>query len=931
MSENPEKKLYLLDAFALIFRSYYAFINNPLINSKGMNVSAITGFVNTMHDLMKKEKPTHFAVVFDTSDETTERAQEFSFYKANRQKTPEDIMQSIPIIKDIVDAFNIPRLELGGFEADDIIGTIAKQKEKEGYKVYMVTPDKDFAQLVSENIFMYKPGRKGKPAEILGVPEILEKWEIDRPEQVIDILGMWGDAVDNIPGIPGIGEKTAKKLVKQYGSMEGLFENVDQLKGKQKENVENFKEQGLISKQLATIILNVPVEVSNEDLLICDPDKEKLSAIFAELEFRTVGKRILGEDYSVNVVEKGQQLDIFATNTVAGSVGATEVVSGKNLDNTEHKYKLVQSLDEISSLVETLAKQKQFAFDTETTGLDPIEAELVGMSFSFEEGKGYYVPCTEDFNETRTLVSYFIDLFEDESILKIGQNIKYDIKVLHKYGVYNCRPVFDTMLAHYVIEPGRKNSMDYLAETYLGYTTKSIESLIGKKGKGQKTMRDVPVEDVKEYASEDADITLQLFNHFKPLVTKHGMDELYNDIEIPLVNILADMECEGVNLDSAYLSEFSKELEKDIFESKKQIREISGVEFNLDSPKQLGEVLFTKMEIPYKGKKTKTGQFSTNEDTMQKLVKEHPIAKHIMDYRGLTKLKSTYVDALPNLVSKRTGRLHTTFNQTLVPTGRLSSLNPNLQNIPIRTERGRQVRKAFIPRDENHVFIAADYSQVELRLVAALSEDKTMMEAFKNNEDIHTKTAAKVFGVEESEVSREMRSNAKVVNFGIIYGVSAFGLSQQTTLSRTESKEIIEAYFATYPGIKKYMDDNQEYARQNGYVKTIKGRKRYLKDINSQNAIVRGHAERNAINSPVQGSAADLVKVAMINIYNELNKRNLKTKMTLQVHDELIFDAPKAELDEVKILIKEKMEDAIKLSVPVIAEVGVGNNWLEAH
>ncbi|MEM7160854.1 MAG: DNA polymerase I [Bacteroidota bacterium] len=926
---SEKKTLYLLDAFALIYRAYFAFIRNPITNSKGMNVSAVYGFTNTLNDLIKNKQPSHFAVVFDSNDETTTRAQEFEFYKANREKMPEDIQISVPIIKEITKAFNIPALECPGYEADDIIGTLAKQKEKEGYTVYMVTPDKDYAQLVSDNIFMYKPGRQGKPDEILGIPEVQEKWEVEHPEQVIDILGMWGDSVDNIPGIPGIGEKTAKKLIKQFGSLEGLLENTEQLKGKQKENVINFAEQGRISKLLATIILDVPINVSDEDLLINDPNKEALTALFQELEFRTLGKRVLGDEYVFNAPSKpGEQMDMFG----AGGEDLETLDQGKNIENTDHSYKLVQSQEDIDGLIKLLRFSKSYCFDTETTGVDPLLAELVGLSFAVKSGEAYYVPTPENFDECSSFMKQFKDVLEDPSLEKIGQNLKYDIKVLKKYNIDIRENLYDTMLAHYLIEPERRHNMNYLAENYLGYTPVSIETLIGKKGKNQKSMRDVSLDKITDYASEDADITFQLKEKLAPKVESKKVGKLLEEIETPLINVLADMEFEGVALDKDFLINFSGELGQEILQLKDQVFSMSGTEFNLDSPKQLGDVLFEQMQLTYKGAKTKTGQYSTNEETLTKLKDDHEIFQHILDYRGLTKLKNTYVDALPQLVNPATGRIHTTFNQTVAATGRLSSQNPNLQNIPIRTENGRKVRKAFIPRNSEHILLAADYSQIELRLVAEISEDQNLMEAFLEGQDIHSATAAKVYGVNIDDVDREMRSKAKMVNFGIIYAISAFGLSQRLKIPRTEAKELIENYFEQYPNVKKYMDDTVEFARQNGYTETLLGRKRFFRDIESRNHTLRSAAEREAINSPIQGSAADLIKKAMIDIHREMNKRELKSRMTLQVHDELVFDVFKPELEEVQSLVKELMESAIpNLKVPMKVDAGTGQNWLEAH
>lgn len=927
---NEDKRLFLLDAYALIYRAYFAFSKNPLINSKGQNVSAVSGFTSTLFDLMKREKPTHIAVVFDAAAETT-RAVEHSFYKANRQEMPEDIQTAVPYIKEIIKAFHIPILEYDGYEADDIIGTMAKQKEVEGYTVYMVTPDKDYAQLVSPNVFIYKPGRLGNDIEILGVKEIQEKWEVESPQQVIDILGMWGDAVDNIPGIPGVGEKTAKKLIKEYGSMENVIANAENIKGKLGENIRNNVEQARISKQLATIILDVPVEVNDDDLLMSIPDKEKLSQLFTELEFRSLGKRILGEDFSVNREIKTTtstiQTSLFDDENVGNE---SEVVRGKNIQNTPHSYILVESDEAIDDLVAELLKQKEICFDTETSSLDYFSLSIVGLSFSFNSGTGYYIPCPEDFDIAKAICHKFKPVLEHASILKIGQNIKFDMLVLKRYDVEVKAPLYDTMIAHYLVEPDMKHGMDYLSETYLGYTPVHIEELIGKKGKNQGSMRDVPVDKIAEYAAEDADITFQLKQVLAPMVEKHEVDGVLKDIELPLIPVLADMEYEGVKIDVDYLNAYSKELEQDMLMYRSAIFEIAGLEFNLDSPRQLGDVLFGHLKLPV-DKKTATGQHSTNEEVLSKLAHDYPIAEKILEYRELTKLKSTYVDALPQMVNVKTGRVHTTFNQTIASTGRLSSIGPNLQNIPIRTERGQRVRKAFIARDSEHILLSADYSQIELRLAAEISGDENMLEAFRQGLDIHQATAARVYNVALADVTKEMRSKAKMVNFGIIYAISAFGLSQRLGIPRKEAAELIENYFVQYPKLRNYMSETLEFARHNGYVKTIMGRRRYLKDINSRNFTVRGFAEREAINSPLQGSAADLVKLAMIHIHEEFKRQNLKTKMTLQVHDELVFDTHKNEVDLIKPIIREKMIEAIKTNVPLEVEIGVGSNWLDAH
>jgi DNA polymerase-1 len=937
--QEQDKRLFLLDAFALIYRAYYAFIKNPITNSKGQDTSAAYGFTNTLNELIKKEKPTHIAVVFD-SPGATDRAVEFEFYKANREAMPDGIRNMLEDIKAIIKGFNIPMYQLSGFEADDIIGTIAKQKEKEGYTVFMVTPDKDFAQLVSKNIFIYKPGRKGGEVEIIGVPEVQEKWHVEDPLQVIDILGMWGDAVDNIPGLPGVGEKTAKKFIKEFGSMENLFENTDKLKGKLKEKVEANKEQGLISKKLATIILDVPVDVKDEDLNLEEPNYEELGKIFSELEFKNLAKRILGSNFQTNTIaQAGDQMSLFggaaSSSTISPSSTNPEPVilsTSNTIEDTEHNYYLLEDEAQIQKLIHDIKAKKYFTFDTETTGLDSLVAEIVGLSICIKEKEAFYMPISEDREEAIKQLGIFKELFEDEEIEKIAQNIKYDKHILLRYGIEVKGKQFDTMLAHYLLEPDMRHNMDSMAKNYLNYEPVSITTLIGKKGKNQLSFKQVAIEKQVEYAAEDADITFQLSKIFRALCKENEVEELMQTIEIPLVNVLTDMEEEGINIDVDFLNDYEVTLAKELEIQEAKIYELSGVRFNLSSPKQLGEVLFDKMEIPYKGKRTKTGQYSTGEDKLQTLKKDNPIVAYILEFRQISKLLSTYVSAIPKLINSNTGRLHTTFSQAVAATGRLSSVNPNIQNIPIRTERGRKVREAFIPRSEEYTLLAADYSQIELRLIAEMSKDKVMLEAFNNGEDIHTLTASKVFKVDLEDVTREMRSNAKVVNFGIIYGVSAFGLSQQTDMSRKESKATIDAYFETYPGIKEYMDNNIAKARDNGYVETIMGRKRILKNIDSQNAILRGAAERIAINAPIQGSAADLIKIAMINVFDEMNKRSLKSKMLLQVHDELIFDVFKPELEEMKTLVKEKMEQAIQgLSVPIIAEIGVGENWLIAH
>lgn len=943
-----QKRLFLLDAFALIFRGYYAFIKNPRINSKGMDTSAILGFTNSLLDVIKRERPDHLAVCFDRGGSHA-RVEMFEDYKANRDETPEAIKLAVPYIEKILKAMNIPVVVKEGFEADDIIGTLAKKAEKENYKTFMVTPDKDFAQLVSENIFMYRP-MFGGGYETWGIPEVQKKFAIERPEQVIDFLGMMGDSSDNIPGLPGVGEKTAKKFLAAYGSMEGLLANTHELKGKMKEKVEDNAELGKLSKVLATIMLDVPVEFDEKDFEMCDPDIPAVTEIFQELEFRRLQDNFLktfstdGETPQPTAKTTSPGKSPAPKKSAAGagqfslfggdgeSPAPTKIETGrKTIADTSHVYQSINAGMAMKLFVQNLMKQTSVCFDTETTGLNPITAELVGIAFSWEAGKGFYVPFPEDKNEAQELIEQFRPFFESEEIEKVGQNLKYDIKVLKKYNVEVKGNLFDTMLAHYLINPDMRHNMDVLAETYLNYTPVSITELIGKKGKNQLSMRDVPLEKQTEYAVEDADITLQLAHQFRPELAEAKTEKLFNDIEVPLLRVLADMELEGINLDEQFLNSLAGDLETDIKNLEGRIYKAADEEFNIASPKQLGEILFNKMKLVDKPKKTKTGQFSTAEDVLSYLAKDHEIIRDVLDFRGLSKLKSTYVDALPLQVESGTGRVHTNYMQTVAATGRLASNDPNLQNIPIRTERGRQVRKAFIPRDENHVLLAADYSQIELRIIAALSEETTMIDAFKNGEDIHASTAAKVFNVEIDDVTREQRSNAKTVNFGIIYGVSAFGLSNQTDLSRTEAKELIDTYYQTYPKLRNYMSELVEFARDNGYVQTVLGRRRYLKDINSRNAVVRGAAERNAVNAPIQGSAADIIKIAMINIHKKLSASKYKTKMLLQVHDELVFDVPKSELSEMKELIKSEMENAYKMAIPLNVELGEGNDWLEAH
>ncbi len=939
---SDQKRLFLLDAYALIFRGYYALIKNPRINSKGQDTSAIMGFTNSLFDVIKRENPDHLAVCFD-KDGSKERKEIYEDYKANRDETPDVIRESIPIIKDILKAMHIPVIEISGMEADDIIGTLAKQAEKENYKTYMVTPDKDFGQLVSENIFMYRPARMGNAIEVWGIPEVQKRFGVERPEQVIDYLGMMGDASDNIPGLPGVGDKTAKKFIKQFDSMEGLLDNIDQLKGKMKEKVEAHAEQGRMSKKLATIFTDCDVQFDAEDYELSKPDVEKVIELFKDLEFRRLTEQFLkmfnqGAEHTENPKTKdvkqtpgSGQYSLFGNDTGKKDIKAEDFQGYKTLDKVDHHYQLVNTPKAIDMLVDKMNIQKAVCFDTETTSLDTLEAKLVGIAFSWQAHTGFYVPFPDDKEEYEKRLRQLKAFFENEDILKIGQNLKYDIKVLKNQGIEVKGDLFDTMLAHYIINPDMRHNMDVLAETYLNYSPKPIKELIGKKGKNQKSMRDVDLETITAYAVEDADITYQLKTFFEEELKEAHNQPLFNTLEIPLLRVLADMEIEGVQLDKEVLSNLSASLNEDIQSLEKKIYNEAGEEFNIGSPKQLGEILFGKLQIAKKPKKTKSGQYSTAEEVLSFHAKDHQIAQDVLDWRGLSKLKSTYVDALPKQVNKQTNRIHTEFMQTVAATGRLSSTNPNLQNIPIRTERGRMVRKAFVPRNEDYTLLAADYSQIELRIIAALSNEETMIKAFQNGEDIHASTASKIFDVALDEVTREQRSQAKTVNFGIIYGVSAFGLSNQTDLSRSESKDLIETYYKTYPKLRAYMDDQIEFARENEYVKTVMGRRRYLKDINASNGMVRSGAERNAVNAPIQGSAADIIKVAMINIHKKLKEGHYKSKMLLQIHDELIFDIHKDELDELKPLIKSEMESAYELKVPLDVEVGVGDNWLEAH
>ena len=952
---------------ALVFRAYYALIRNPRVTSKGKNTNAQFGFTNTLVDLINNQKPSHMAVCFDTAA-PTERHTEFEAYKANRQEAPEDIVASIEDIKRIIEGFNVPVMELDGFEADDVIGTLSKQAAKAGYEVYMVTPDKDYGQLVSDKVKIYKPGYQGGDVEILGPAEVCAKWNIKNVSQVIDILGLMGDAVDNIPGIAGVGEKTAAKLLAEYDNIENVLANADKIKGALGEKVRNGKEAAMLSKKLATIITSVPVEFHEENFRIKDWNKGKLKDVFTDLEFKTLGKRLLGDEFNVfSKAPEGVQADLFG-NAVASAAPAkqkkettavietdlfgniietkpaetgTEVIiseevsliAQKNINNTPHKYEAAVSDAEIKKLVAELKKHAEICFDTETTGIDANDAELVGLSFSVTPGEAWYVPCPADQKRTNEILAFFTPLFSDEKKVWIGQNIKYDMLILKWYGIELKGKLFDTMLAHYVIEPDGKRGMDILSAKYLGYEPVHIEELIGKKGKTQGNMRDVELEKIKDYAAEDADITLQLKKTFEPLLKKNEVERLFNEVENPLLNVLTAMEYEGVRIDEEFLNDYSKELEREAKKCEEAVYKAAGVRFNLASPKQLGEVLFDKLKLDPKAKKTKTGQYATGEDVLLKLSHQNKIVDDILAFREYTKLKSTYVDALPQMINRKTGRVHTTYGQAVAVTGRLASNNPNLQNIPIRTDRGKEIRKAFIPRTDKHILVSADYSQIELRIVAAISGDENMCDAFRKNKDIHTATAAKVYSIEEKDVTREMRYKAKSVNFGIIYGQGAFGLADNLGISRTEAKAIIDNYKKEFSGITKYMDDTINFAREHGYVQTLMGRKRWLKDINSANFTVRGFAERNAINSPIQGSAADMIKLAMVKVQNAFIKKKFKSRMILQVHDELVFDAVKEELDDITPVIIESMQTALPLpyEVPVVAEIGSGKNWLEAH
>ena len=930
MSED-KKTLWLLDAYALIYRAYFAFSQNQMINSKGLNTSAIYGFTTTLYDVLSNQDPSHIAVVFDTS-EPTERHLEFKEYKANREEMPDDIRLAIPYIKKIIEGFNIPIIFAHGYEADDLIGTLAVKAEKEGYTTYMMTPDKDFGQLITDKILMYKPPRMGNKAEIWGVKEVCEKFEIEEPRQVIDYLGMRGDAVDNIPGIPGVGDKTAKKFIQQYGSVEGLLDHVDELKGKMKEKVEANREQALLSKKLATIIIDAPIAFEPDQLQKDPMNKQALEEVFAEVEFRTLSKRILGEEVHITSQTSQGQMDLFNSGSDSETIqNEVELGEFKTIENATHDYHFVNTKEGIEELINTLSEAEAFCFDTETSGLDALSCDLVGLAFSVKAQEGYYVAVPSDQQKAKELVNKFQGVFGDEKKELIAQNLKFDMQVLHRYGLKLKGKLFDTMIAHYLLQPDMKHNMDVLAENYLNYRPVPIESLIGKKGKNQKSMKDLDPKEIADYAAEDADITFRLKSLFEKALEENELMKLFKEIEMPLVEVLAKMEEEGIMLDTDALAEFSKELGKEIGTLEKEIIDLAGMDFNVDSPKQLGEVLFDHLKIDEKAKKTKSGQYSTSEDVLSKLENKHEIIPKVLEYRSLKKLKSTYVDSLPELISPDTKRIHTNYMQAVAATGRLSSNNPNLQNIPIRTPKGREIRKAFIARGDDFKLLAADYSQIELRIIAALSGDESMIKAFKEGQDIHAATASKVFEVALDKVDREKRSQAKMVNFGIIYGISAFGLSQRLNIGRKEAKAIIDSYFEKYPKIKGYMDESIAFAKEHGYVETIMKRRRYLKDINGRNAVVRGYAERNAINAPIQGSAADIIKKAMIDIHKKFKEEDFKSRLLLQVHDELVFDAHDSEIEIIKPLIKEKMEGAVELKVPLTVEMEAAGNWLDAH
>lgn len=931
--EGNSKKLFLLDAYALIYRAFFALNKNPRINSKGVNTSAIIGFLNTLYEILKNEKPTHIGVAFDVS-EPTQRKQEFLDYKANRESMPEDLRSSVPYIVEIIKGFNIPIFAIEGYEADDVIGTLSRKAEQQGFTTYMMTPDKDFGQLVTEKTFMYKPAKFGEPAQVWGPKEVCARYHITNPTQLIDILGLWGDTADNIPGIPGIGEKTAATLIEKYGSVENLIEHAHELKGKQKENVIDFAEQGLLSKRLATIQTDVPVDFDAEQLQAREPDIKKLLELFEELEFKTFAKRFLDDRNKMQQPDAVQmpaassaQLNLFDTAPQNDLLLFSEKDSAQTVS---HNYRLVATEQDLQQLVAALSANDLFAFDTETTGTDAFSTALVGISFSFHAHEAWYLPLPADPEVCKQRLQCFASVFDDENKLKIGQNLKFDITMLHRYDVTVKGPLFDTMIAHYLIDPDQRHNLDYMAEAYLNYFTIPIEDLIGR-GRQQVNMRDVALESIKEYAAEDADITLQLYHKLLPLLKENGVEKLFYDIEMPLVAVLSAVESNGVKIDSDNLHQISETFGAEIAQIEQHIFELAGCRFNIGSPKQLGEILFEKLGIKAKAKKTKTGQYATSEEVLQKLSHEHPIVNRILEYRQLSKLKSTYLDALPALVNPHDGLIHTSFNQAVTATGRLSSNNPNLQNIPVRTDKGREIRRAFVPRSSDYTLMAADYSQIELRIIAHLSGDKAMINDFMLGHDIHAATAAKIFHLPIDAVSKEQRRRAKAVNFGIIYGMSAFGLAERLDIARGEAADIIKKYFEEYSGIKEYMERSIAFAKEHGYAETILGRRRYLRDINASNSVVRGFAERNAINAPIQGSSADMIKIAMVNIHKEMQRLALRSKMILQVHDELVFDAHRDEIEVLRALVEKLMVNATPLSVPVLVEINTGNNWLEAH
>ncbi|MCK9481272.1 MAG: DNA polymerase I [Bacteroidia bacterium] len=919
-----DKKLFLLDGMALTYRAFFAFSNNHRYNSKGLNTSAMYGFTMTLLEVLQKEKPTHIAVVFDTSA-PTERHEIYPQYKAQREAMPEDLSASIPYIFQIIEGFNIPVITMDGYEADDIIGTLALEAKTKGFNTYMMTPDKDFAQLVQDNIFIFKPARMGNGHTILDTTAVKQAWEVNNPAQVIDILALWGDAIDNIPGVPGVGEKTAKKLISEFHSVENLISNTDKLKGALQTKVEENKEQAILSKKLATINTKVPIDFNESQLILDPPDKQKLEDVFKELEFRTLAQKVFGQP-----IQNTTQQDLFsAVHQTEPQQSQEDILQiFKNFNEQQQHYVLINSKDELTDLVQKLHTVNEFCFDTETDGLDPIDSNIIGLSFSVKQDEAYYINLNH--NNKVEFLQLLVPLFSSTK-MKVAQNLKFDLMILNKEGVQIQAPYFDTMIAHFLIDPDRRHNLDELSRNYLQYDPISIESLIGKKGKDQLKMTAVALNELTKYASEDADITLQLKYKLAPLIKERNLSEVFSKIELPLIPVLASMEKTGVKVDKNFLQNYSYELAKDIAQLEKTITSLAGMSFNLSSPKQMGEVLFDKLKLSEKPKKTKTGQYQTNEEVLLKLVNTHEIINHILDYRELVKLKSTYVDALPLLIKESTGRIHTSFNQAIVGTGRLSSNNPNLQNIPIRTEKGREIRKAFITPSAEYSLMSADYSQIELRVIASMSGDEHMIAAFNSGQDIHASTASKVFGVPYAEVSKEMRRKAKTVNFGIIYGISAFGLSERIGIPRKEAQDIITEYFIKFPGIKAYMDNTLEFARKEGYVKTLMGRRRYIEDINSRNQTIRGFAERNAINAPIQGSAADMIKIAMINIDQAFNEKNIQARMILQVHDELLFEVPNHELEQVKVIVKNQMENAMLLNVPVLVEIGVGENWLAAH